>query len=181
MLLKDQKNNILLQSRGEERHPTGKFFWFCLKSFLLRNNGPMDSSACFTFQSSSKLHKTFTVKEIKIDDQIRDLIKHTLRVQNFYFLLFMKWSVPFNHNCSSKSLNATFASGNSCVCQIKWSALQVWTSLATEDTDLRSLNKRVTNLTPGLDARFVPKVPNSSSVQPQGNPDNPKNIGVPIV
>lgn len=52
--------------------------------------GPMDSSACFTFQSSSELKKTLTVKEIKIDDQIRDLIKHALRVQNFTF--FFLWN-----------------------------------------------------------------------------------------
>jgi len=32
MLFKDQKTIILLQNRDEERHPTGKFFWFCLKS-----------------------------------------------------------------------------------------------------------------------------------------------------
>lgn len=56
--------------------------------------GPMDSSACFTFQSSSKLYKTLTVKEIKIDDQIRDLIKHTLRVQNFTF--FFLWNDKSN-------------------------------------------------------------------------------------
>lgn len=50
----------------------------------LRNKGPKDSSASFTFQSSSKLQKTFRVKEIKIDYQIRDLMKHTLRVPNLF-------------------------------------------------------------------------------------------------
>lgn len=84
MLLKDQKTQCPASKERWGKASTGKIVWHCVKSLLWEIRAQRTAQPPLRSRVPPNYKKTFRVKEIKIDYQIRDLMKHTLRVPNLF-------------------------------------------------------------------------------------------------